>query len=869
MKHPRKKIKAQSANAVLLSLLTVFSPLQVFGSGSALIDTGEYFFKAYVPNQKRIHPAPIEQTLRQELNDFVGKGDYEFFSKDTEITWNVWAEGNIIGNSVDTEGKDLTFKADKGSFVLTPESVASGGFGSAVEVGFQSSVHISAGEKILLNKPQTGPLDDHKDQLSISLGEGASAFLEAKEIVLHGSIGWMGAGSKAELKAAEGVYISLSEQETNTASHPLWVFDGSLVIDAPAVVIGRNILISNLEDEYESSLQIGLDKKGKIETKDIQFNGEVTVRSQSSLQTNSSNSIIFDKTLTVEGGARVEIESRKISLNELNFQQNGGSASFVVHPEGSLNFSRSVSVINGARLDINLGERSVLNGAVFTDSQDGTGGSYISMGAGSAWKNAMHSIVSELTVSEGAVVEVGSEKGFRPLEIRNLKGTGATFYLPGGKAGSIYQSEGGEGIHSVYLGTSGTSLTETNLVHHVFSFDETLPGSKKSEFILSNGGLVDAGPFQYKLGIEPVDYEDQRVWLITAEKGGKPVAPIIPPGDSTAPPSAPDETPSIPPATPGASEPPSPAPVDLSRSGKTVLSVVSSSASIVQYLSSLADLHERTGEIRKGSSDGVYVLGRYEKGRFDPYSAVHSRLRYATTSFGADKRLDQNWIVGGQLGLTDGDVRVRGGVGKTDIHSVGGKVYLTWFNEDAYVDTVLTFNRHKQKIRASLMEGTTARAAYQNLGFGISSESGVRFNFLESPDGSKWFIEPQMQLSYYKLLGEDFLFSHGMKVKIDHSDSLNMRVGLVAGRAFNRPDGQSAVSMYVKAGVNHDFLGKTKIRMNEFDFKTRSLGTRFYFGVGGEVIFGNRWKAFAQIGGEHGNRLNVDLSCKAGIKYSF
>lgn len=95
-----------------------------------------------------------------------------------------------------------------------------------------------------------------------------------------------------------------------------------------------------------------------------------------------------------------------------------------------------------------------------------------------------------------------------------------------------------------------------------------------------------------------------------------------------------------------------------------------------------------------------------------------------------------------------------------------------------------------------------------------------------------------------------------MKVKVNSSDSLNMRVGLAAGRAFNSPDGQRTGSLFVKAGVNHDFLGKTKIRMNEFDFKTRSLGTRFYFGVGGEYAFGNQWKAFAQIGGEHGNRLN-------------
>lgn len=547
----------------------------------------------------------------------------------------------------------------------------------------------------------------------------------------------------------------------------------------------------------------------------------------------------------------------------MNFQQTGGSASFTVLPEGSLKFADAVSVINGARLDITLGERSVLNGAVFTDFQEGKGGSYISLGAGSIWQNAMHSNVTELTVSEGAVIEVGSDKGLRPLEIQSLKGTGAAFYLPGGRAGSIRQSGDAEGVHSVYLGTSGASLTETKLVHHVFSFDDALPSANRSEFVLGNGGLVEAGPFQYKLDIQPVEYEDQRVWLITSEKEEKPIFPVFPPNDSTVPPLDPGETPSIPAPAPEVPE------VGLSRSGKTVLSVVGSGAAVVQYLSSLADLQERTGELRRGASDGAYVLGRYEKGRFASYSSVGSRLRYSTVSFGTDKKIDQNWIIGAQLGMTDGNIRVEGDAGKTDIHSFGGKAYLTWFKEDAYVDTVLTFNRHKQKMQANLMEGTTAHAAYHNFGFGISSEGGIRFNFLENANGSVWFIEPQAQLSYYRLLGEDFSFSHGMKVKVNSSDSLNMRVGLAAGRAFNSPDGQRTGSLFVKAGVNHDFLGKTKIRMNEFDFKTRSLGTRFYFGVGGEYAFGNQWKAFAQIGGEHGNRLNVDFSCKAGIKYTF
>ena len=81
-----------------------------------------------------------------------------------------------------------------------------------------------------------------------------------------------------------------------------------------------------------------------------------------------------------------------------------------------------------------------LNGAVFTDFQEGKGGSYISLGAGSIWQNAMHSNVTELTVSEGAVIEVGSDKGLRPLEIQSLKGNGGGV-LSSGRKGWKYPSE--------------------------------------------------------------------------------------------------------------------------------------------------------------------------------------------------------------------------------------------------------------------------------------------------------------------------------------------------------------------------------------------------------------------------------------------
>lgn len=435
MKHLRQRTKTQRANAAILSILTVLSPLQVFGSVLAPIDLGEYFFEVHATAQKPAFSGPVERALKKELQDFVGSGDYNFFSKETAITWNVRAEGNINGNSVHSKDKNLTLTAEKGSVVLSPEAFFSGGFGSAVVAGFKTSVQISAGERIVLNIP-AHPEDqkDHlSDHLSIALGEGSTASLKAKNIIVNGSIGWM-PGAQAALKASESVHIALSEQKRNSDPHPILVFDSSFIIDAPTVVIDRDVSVTQMSNKYHSFVQIGMDRG--IETKDILFRGHVLVGAGTSFMAGSSNSIAFKKTLTIHEGAEAYIGSRHISIDELKFHGNGGLASLAVLPEGSLSFSRPVTVKDGAKLNISL-ENSRLTGAVFTDDQTGSGGSFISLGAGSVWQNAMHSNVTELKVSEGAVIEVGSEKGFRPLQIQQLKGSGATFYLPGGRAGSI------------------------------------------------------------------------------------------------------------------------------------------------------------------------------------------------------------------------------------------------------------------------------------------------------------------------------------------------------------------------------------------------------------------------------------------------
>lgn len=126
---------------------------------------------------------------------------------------------------------------------------------------------------------------------------------------MNGSIGWMGAGAQAALKASESVHIALSEQKRNSVHHPLWVFDSSFIIDAPTVVIDRDVSVTQMGDEYHSFVQIGMDQKSGIETKDILFRGRVLVGARTSFEAGSSNSIAFEKTLTIHEGAEADIRA--------------------------------------------------------------------------------------------------------------------------------------------------------------------------------------------------------------------------------------------------------------------------------------------------------------------------------------------------------------------------------------------------------------------------------------------------------------------------------------------------------------------------------------------------------------------------------
>lgn len=81
MKHLRQRTKTQRANAAILSILTVLSPLQVFGSVLAPIDLGEYFFEVYATAQKPAFSGPVERARRNWKTSLAQEITISFLKK--------------------------------------------------------------------------------------------------------------------------------------------------------------------------------------------------------------------------------------------------------------------------------------------------------------------------------------------------------------------------------------------------------------------------------------------------------------------------------------------------------------------------------------------------------------------------------------------------------------------------------------------------------------------------------------------------------------------------------------------------------------------------------------------------------------------
>lgn len=435
------------------------------------------------------------------------------------------------------------------------------------------------------------------------------------------------------------------------------------------------------------------------------------------------------------------------------------------------------------------------------------------------------------------------------LTLSKLSGENGVFHMSTsveGTYGDSIKIKEGAGKHQLLLASSGTEPTEEALNRALVT-----EANGSLELSLANeGGQVDLGNYVYDLVTRQTDSGTE--WFLSGNSSNlEPDPDPIPEPNPD-----PDPTPT-----------PEPQP-ELSPSATAVLALAGSGSQTTQFLYSLSDLRKRMGDIRYGAADGLYASIRGGKDRISGFASTSYKNEYGALSIGYDHKIDENWILGVSFEAIEGEQTVKNNGYRADGEdsTQSLKAYATWLNGiGCYADFVIGVNRFDQDISTHMLDGTKVKGDFNSYGYGASAEVGKKFTL---GSDNTWFVEPQAQLAYYRVQGEDFRLSNGMSINQDNADSLTGRLGVVAGRTLLEPDG-TGYQVSLKAGVNHEFLGDADIHVNGEKFTDDSLGTRAYYGLGADWYLSDNVRLYGHIEREKGARFTSEINAKVGVKYHF
>ena len=424
----------------------------------------------------------------------------------------------------------------------------------------------------------------------------------------------------------------------------------------------------------------------------------------------------------------------------------------------------------------------------------------------------------------------------KPVEVQtaNLSGNG-TFHLRTDLeqdiSDSVRVTDTLSGTYALQVAASGNEPLVEKQTASYLARAEAAVGADASAFSLA-GGKVDLGVYNYVL--ESSDRNGGLEWYLVrgTDAGGTP---------------------------------------DYSPTADAVLAMAGTGAQNALYQNNLSDLRKRLGEVRYGVRDGLWASFTGWKDVLSGYAGSRFRQEAYSLSFGLDHAVNERWLVGANFRATLADQRTHDHNDRQasgDADSQGINLYATWTHENgAYADFVATIDRYGQEISTTMLDGQPVKGKYHNWGYGLSVEAGRKFDKLGSD--KTWFIEPQAQLSWYHVNGDSFSMDNGMRVEQDDSNNLTGRLGIVAGRDIAL-EGSRMGQYYLKAGINHEFLGDQKITLNGVVFDEDGImGTRFYYGAGMDWELDKKTRLYGQIEREEGGRYTKEIEIRVGLKHTF
>ena len=319
---------------------------------------------------------------------------------------------------------------------------------------------------------------------------------------------------------------------------------------------------------------------------------------------------------------------------------------------------------------------------------------------------------------------------------------------------------------------------------------------------------------------------------------------------------------------------------EINDPGKTTTAIAGISFNPI-YLSTL---RKRLGEVRYGAQDGLWAKAMMMKDSVGGIASKGYDQDLYGVSFGYDHLVRNTeeglWLLGANIRQAHAEQDLMDGLGSGKTDAIGLNAYATWANyQGAYADFVLSADHYRQKL-STVGESGKITGKYNTLGWGASIEVGHMFHTTRNdlswgPWYNSWWLEPQLQLAFYRVEGEKYTLSSGGRIRQKDADSLIGRAGIVVGKKFNYGEDREEIDrrysqLYLKAGVKHDFFGDRTVWFGSDRFDGEVAGkTTFYYGLGGDWQFNERMRLYGQIERETGDDYEKDYEVSVGLKYEF
>lgn len=443
--------------------------------------------------------------------------------------------------------------------------------------------------------------------------------------------------------------------------------------------------------------------------------------------------------------------------------------------------------------------------------------------------------------SRVALTPYTSGAQFNQLALKNLSGEG-TFYLTTSLADAVSDritvSEKATGRFGIVVEDSGREIANARNVQLVYI------NSGDARFnLLNNGGVVEAGVWQYKLYNKTENGHTE--WYLAGGKPGElPSQEISKLAD--------------------AFQQARIAQPQLSNSAQAVINLATAPRVILDAETST--LRQRMGDLRRQSGDtGVWARYFNQNARLDDngYSAFRTSLNGMQIGADNQREIGNGTLLMGAFTTFSKSTIQSDHNDNGNIRSYSGGLYTTWFDKSGlYADLLVKANHLNNEVTTSMNGGSRVKGNYDQNTFTTAAETGYSLA-LTGP----FKVTPYGRVAWSRIGKANYTLDNGMKAKVHAADSVQGEVGTLLETEFSVMD--HSVRPYAKVAAAREFVKSNQTEINEVAFNTHYSGNVGKYGLGLTADVARNASIYSELTYQKGNKVETPVYATAGFRLSF